>query len=109
VQPRLGASLNRRRVGSWLDALPAPAAHPRAAPPRLVLVVGQLRERRLPALRAYGGGAAHHQVGAGHVQRQAAALGSALPMRLQRGDATASRLGRQGDRHAAVPRRPPRR
>ena len=54
MQLRLVASLNRRRVRNSPDALAADTSDTRAAPACVLLVVGQLREHRLPALRPDG-------------------------------------------------------
>jgi hypothetical protein len=109
MQLRLVASLNRRRVRNSPDALAADTSDTRAAPACVLLVVGQLRERQLPAPRGDGAGAVDHTMGCGGIERCPAAVRAVLPMRSQRGDPSAPGLGRQPSRPAAVSRRPPRR
>jgi hypothetical protein len=107
MQLMLVASVNRRRVRCWRHARQTHTADPCSAPARLVLVVGELRERRVPALRADGPGARDHQVGTGHLQRQAAALGAVHSMRPEGCDPAASGMGGQRDRPDAVSGRSP--
>ena len=64
--------------------------------------VGALRERPLPAQGADGDDAAHHPMGARHLERQAQSVRAVQPMRAQGGDVDAPGLGRERGRVVAV-------
>ena len=84
-QPVLAARGKREHALRCRHACEPDAAHPGANAAVVLLDVGAVPERRLPAQRADGAGALDHPMGARSVQRRAAALGT-----------VGSRCGRKG-------------
>jgi hypothetical protein len=101
-QPALAASHGGASARCWRHACAADATDAGADAQERALALGPLHEPAMLAQGPDGGDAAHHPMGAGHIERQAEGLGAVRQVRAQGRNAAASQLGWQRDGLAAV-------